>query len=61
MNDNRSPEQLKTARRTTVWISVAVAIFVGGTAYFTGNPVLWSLAGLALASGLGLTAIGKRT
>ena len=61
MNDDRSPEQMKSARRLAVLFSIGAAIFVAGTAYFTGNPGLFLLAGVALASGLGLAATGKRS
>ena len=49
------------ARKTVTWISVAVAVFVTGTAIFTGNPGLFILAGLSAASALGLLATKPRT
>ena len=48
------------SRETLVWLSGGVAVFVLGTAIFTGNAGLYLLAALSAASALALLARDPR-
>ncbi len=50
---------MNSARRLTLWISVAVALFCAGVAWYTANPGLWILAAISLASGLAASQVGR--
>ena len=47
---------MQNGRKPVVWASAAIAIFVLGTATYTGNPGLFILAGLSAATALGFAA-----
>lgn len=47
------------SKKAQIIIALGIAVFVGGTAVWTGNPGLYILAGLALASAAGLAAFGR--
>jgi len=50
---------MNSARRATLWISVGIAIFCAGVAWYTSNPGLWILAGISLASGIAASQVGR--
>ncbi len=51
--------QMNSARKATLWISVGLAIFCAGVAWYTSNPGLWILAGVSLASGIAASQVGR--
>jgi Flp pilus assembly protein TadB len=59
MSGSDKERGMTSARRVTLWISVGVALFCAGIAWYTSNPGLWILAGLSLASGLAASQVGR--
>jgi LPXTG-motif cell wall-anchored protein len=49
-----------SGRKTAMWMSSAAAVFVIGTAIYTGNAALFILGGLCVVLGLGLGARKRR-
>ena len=59
MSSNDKEPAMKSARKLTLWISVSIAIFCAGVAWYTSNPGLWILAAISLASGLAASQVGR--
>jgi hypothetical protein len=47
------------AGKLTFWVCVGAAIFCAGVAWYTANAALWIMAGIALASGIAASRIGR--